>query len=232
MVRIEGGRGDAGTRNARWWRRLTLALGLTLAMLAPLGIACADTPPQPAQLTAQDQADLLRIAAYLNSISTMTARFHQYSANGGTVSGWLWMERPGRMRFQYDPPSPILLLADRFYVYYVDTQLAEVSQVGLKSTPAWFLLRSPISFSDLVVTRFERGDNSLQITVVDPAAPDNGSLTMVFTGQPLSLRQWTIVDQQRHVTTVSLSQQQFGMALDPNLFVYQNPYTSRRTNDN
>jgi len=124
------------------------------------------------------------------------------------------------------------LLADRFYVYYVDTQLAEVSQVGLKSTPAWFLLRSPISFSDLVVTRFERGDNSLQITVVDPAAPDNGSLTMVFTDQPLSLRQWTIVDQQRHVTTVSLSQQQFGMALDPNLFVYQNPYTSRRTNDN
>jgi len=93
-------------------------------------------------------------------------------------------------------------------------------------------LRSPISFSDLVVTRFERGDNSLQITVVDPAAPDNGSLTMVFTDQPLSLRQWTIVDQQRHVTTVSLSQQQFGMALDPNLFVYQNPYTSRRTNDN
>ena len=93
--------------------------------------------------------------------------------------GWLWMERPGRMRFQYDPPSPILLLADRFYVYYVDTQLAEVSQVGLKSTPAWFLLRAPISFSDLVVTRFERGDNLLRVTVVDPAAPDNGSLTMV-----------------------------------------------------
>ena len=231
MGRIGNGRGRGRMRSAGW-RRLALAIGSALAVLVPLAIACADTPPQPAQLTAQDQADLQQIANYLNSIGTMTARFHQYSVNGGTASGWLWMERPGRMRFQYDPPTPILLLADRFYVYYIDTQLAEVSQVGLKFTPAWFLLRVPMSFSDLVVTRFERGDNALRITVVDPAAPDNGSLTMVFSDQPLALRQWTIVDQQRHVTTISLSQQQFGMALDPNLFVYQNPYSSHRTNEN
>ena len=69
--------------------------------------------------------------------------------------------------------------------------------------------------------------------MVDPKAPDNGSLTMVFSDQPLALRQWTIVDQQHHTTTVSLSQQQFGMALDPNLFVYQDPYAAaRRYNDN
>lgn len=232
MVRTGNGGGVGGRAGAEWWRRSLLALVLALSVLAPTGVARADTPPIPAALTAQDQADLQRIAAYLNSIGTMTARFHQSSANGAPAGGWLWMERPGRMRFQYDPPSPILLLADRFYVYYVDQQLAEVSQVGLKSTPAWFLLRAPISFNDLVVTRFERGNNLLRITVVDPSAPDNGSLTMLFTEQPLSLRQWTIVDQQRHVTTVSLSQQQFGMALDPNLFVYQNPYSSRRSNDN
>jgi outer membrane lipoprotein-sorting protein len=225
---VENARAEESRRLGR--RELVLAVGGALAVLASLGVAHGDAPPPPAQLTAQDQADLQRIAAYLNSIGTMTARFHQYSANGGTASGWLWMERPGRMRFQYDPPSPILLLADRFYVYYVDTQLAEVSQVGLKSTPAWFLLRVPISFADLVVTRFGRGDNLLRITVADPAAPDNGNLTMVFTDQPLTLRQWTVVDQQRRVTTVSLSQQQFGMALDPNLFVYRNPYSSHREN--
>jgi outer membrane lipoprotein-sorting protein len=232
MDGIAKSRARAGRSGRGWYRRAVLAVGLALAVLAPPTVAGADATPQPAQLTAQDQADLHRIAAYLNSIGTMTARFHQHSANGGTASGWLWMERPGRMRFQYDPPSPILLLADRFYIYYVDTQLAEVSQVGLKSTPAWFLLRVPISFNDLVVTRFERRDNVLQVTVVNPAEPDNGSLTMTFSDQPLALRQWTIVDQQRHVTTVTLSQQQFGMALDPNLFVYQNPYSSHRTNDN
>jgi outer membrane lipoprotein-sorting protein len=229
-IRINSGREGEGNDRAEW-QRLLPVLGLVIAVLIRFGTALADAPPPPTHLTPQDQTDLQRIATYLNSIGTMTARFHQRAANGGTAGGWLWMERPGRMRFQYDPPNPILLIADRFYVYYIDTQLAEVSQVGLKSTPAWFLLRVPISFNDLQVTRFERGDNMLRITVVDPAAPDNGSLTMTFTDNPLALRQWTVVDQQRHVTTVSLTQQQFGMALDPNLFVYQNPYYPRRSNE-
>jgi len=140
----------------------------------------------------------------------------------------LWMVRPGRMRFEYDPPSPILLIADQFYVYFVDKQLAEMSKVGLKSTPAWFLLRDPITFDDLLVTRFERGANLLRITVVSPAEPDSGSLTMVFSNEPLALRQWTIVDRQRRTTTVSIYDAQFGIALDPELFVYRDPY--RRQN--
>ncbi|MBV8119970.1 MAG: outer membrane lipoprotein carrier protein LolA [Alphaproteobacteria bacterium] len=229
MIERAAGRACRTTGRWRLWGLLTL--GLALVVLTPIGTAAATASPQPARLTATDQADLQRVAAYLNSIGTMTARFHQRTANGGTAAGWVWMERPGRMRFQYDPPNPILLIADRFYVYYIDTQLAEVSQVGLKSTPAWFLLRVPITFDDLEVTRFERGDDTLRITVIDPANPDNGSLRMTFTDNPLSLRDWTVVDQQRHLTAVSLTQQQFGMALDPNLFVYQNPYTLRRTNE-
>lgn len=232
MVEIGRTAGLSRKLAAGWLRRLLLGFGLALAVAVSQGAADANPPPQPVQLTAQDKADLQRIAAYLNSIGTMTARFHQRAANGGIASGWVWMERPGRMRFQYDPPNPILLIADRFYVYYIDTQLAEVSQVGLKFTPAWFFLRVPISFNDLEVTRFERGNNALRITVIDPAAPDNGSLTMDFTENPLSLLQWTIVDQQHHVTSVSLSQQQFGMALDPNLFVYQNPYRPHNATDN
>jgi len=132
------------------------------------------------------------------------------------------------MRFEYDPPSPILLIADMSYVYYVDKELAEMSKVGLKSTPAWFLLREPISFDDLVVTGFKRGANGLSVTVVEPADPDNGSLTMVFNSAPLELRQWTIVDQQHRTTTVSISDARFGMALDPELFVYQDPFAAGR----
>jgi outer membrane lipoprotein-sorting protein len=188
----------------------------------------AAEPPRAVELTSQDLAGLQRVAAYLNNIRTMYARFQQVSAGGGTVTGQLWMARPGRMRFEYDPPSPILLLADMFYVYYVDKQLAEMSKVGLKSTPAWLLLRDPITFSDLIVTRFERGANALRITVVEKAQPDSGSLTMVFGDNPLALRQWSIVDQQRKMTAVSLSNEQFGMALDPKLFVYQDPYAASR----
>jgi outer membrane lipoprotein-sorting protein len=196
------------------------------------GRAGAVALPPAVTLTAQDVADLQRVAAYLNSIHTMYARFQQVSANGRTVGGQLWMARPGRMRFEYDPPSPILLLADMFYVYYVDKELVEMSKVGLKSTPAWLLLRDPITFDDLIVTRFERGQDTLRITVVEKSEPDKGSLTLVFSDRPLALRQWSILDQERKTTTVSLYDERLGVALDPKLFVYQDPYaTSRRYDD-
>ena len=210
-------------------RRAALACCCSLAAALILGAKARAAVPAAAALTPQDNADLQRIAAYLTSIRTMYAKFQQVSTTGGgTVTGQLWMVRPGRMRFEYDPPSPILLLADMFYVYYIDKQLVQMSKVGLKSTPAWLLLRDPITFNDLIVTRFERSAGTIRITVVETAEPDSGSLTMVFTDPPLMLRQWSIVDQQRKTTTVSLYDERFGMALDPKLFVYQDPYAASR----
>jgi outer membrane lipoprotein-sorting protein len=215
-------------RTPRFGRRAFVATGLAAAtMLLPRRPRAA-VPPTPATLTPQDSADLQRIAAYLNGIHTMTARFRQVSSGSASAGGSLWLARPGRMRFEYDPPSPILLIADRFYVYYVDKELAEMSKVGLKSTPAWFLLRDVISFDDLVVTRLERGAHGLGITIVEPTEPDDGSLTMVLSTEPVALRQWTIVDKQRRITTVSISDARFGVALDPELFVYQDPFAAGR----
>jgi outer membrane lipoprotein-sorting protein len=209
-------------------RRAVIATGLALGGTLLPALADAAVPPVAVALTPQDTADLQRVPAYLNSIRTMYARFQQLSSNGGTATGQLWMARPGRMRFEYDPPMQILLLADMFYVYFVDKELAEMSKVGLKSTPAWLLLRDPITFDDLVVTRFERSSNAFRFTVVKKDEPDNGSLTMVFSDRPLTLRQWSIVDQQRKTTTVSLYDERLGVALDPELFVYQDPYAASR----
>jgi outer membrane lipoprotein-sorting protein len=201
-----------------------------LALCASQGSAVAEAAPAPAPvaLSPQDSADLQRITAYLSGIRTMYAKFRQVASGGGIVTGQLWMARPGRMRFEYDPPSPILLLADMFYVYYVDKELIQMTKVGLKSTPAWLLLRDPITFADLIVTAVERGTNTIKLTVVEKAEPDSGSLTIVFSDNPLALRQWSIVDQQRKTTTVSLYDERFGMALDPKLFVYQDPYAASR----
>jgi outer membrane lipoprotein-sorting protein len=212
----------------RTHRRALLAASALLLLPSALRAA----PPQPAVLTAQERADLDRIAAYLDGIGTIYARFDQVASNGTVASGQMWVERPGRMRFEYDPPSSILLLADGWYVYYVDKSLAEVTKVGLQSTPAWFLLRPHIAFdSDLIVTRFDRGAEVLRVTVVQKDRPDNGSLTMVFSQQPLALRQWTIVDQRGISTTVSLSGMRVGMPLDAKLFTYQNPYAATNPNN-
>ena len=194
-----------------------------LLIAAPL--AAQDAPPVPAALTPQDSAELQKIAAYLDGIHTMTAHFAQATARGGAATGSVWLARPGKMRFQYDPPNELLLLADAFYLYSWDPDLKQMSKVGLKSTPAWFLLRDPISFTDgVTVTRFEHSGNTVQVTVVETANADAGNLTMVFSDNPLALRQWTVVDQQGKVTNVSLSEQQYGMALDPKLFQYHAPY--------
>ena len=209
-------------------RRAALVSCFAFAAARLSAVAAAAAPPAAVALTPQDNADLQRIAAYLGSIRTMYAKFRQVASGGGIATGQLWMARPGRMRFEYDPPNQILLLADMFYVYYVDKELVQMSKVGLKSTPAWLLLRDPITFNDLIVTRFERGPNTIRLTVVEKAEPDNGSLTMVFSDNPLALRQWSIVDQQRKTTTVSLYDERFGMALDPKLFVYEDPYAASR----
>jgi outer membrane lipoprotein-sorting protein len=180
--------------------------------------------PAPAPLSPQDTLDLTRVAAYLNGIRTMTARFSQVTGTGARSSGRMWVARPGKMRFEYDPPNPITLLADSFYVYYWDKELQQVSKVGLKSTPAWFFLRDPINFgADVIVTQFAHLNHVIRIRVVQSASPDDGSLTMFFSDDPLVLRQWTVVDQQGKTTTVTLSDLQYGMALDPNLFQYRDP---------
>jgi len=208
-----------------WFRRICGALAAALLLLGAPPEASA-APPPPATLSAQDTAELQKIAAYLDGIHTMTARFQQATVNGGAATGYVWLSRPGKMRFQYDPPNELLLLADAFYIYSWDPDLKQMTKVGLKSTPAWFLLRAPISFTDgVTVTRFEHSGNTVRVSVVESAEPDAGSLTMVFSDSPLTLRQWTVVDQRGKVTNVSLSETQYGMVLDPKLFQYQDPYS-------
>ncbi len=209
-------------------RRFGWVCGVSAAALLVLAVpsaADAATPVPPVQLSAADSAELQKIAGYLDSIHTMTAHFAQATAKGGAATGSVWLARPGKMRFQYDPPNELLLLADAFYLYSWDPDLKQMNKVGLKSTPAWFLLRQPISFTDgVTVTRFEHSGNTVKVSVVQSAEPDAGSLTMVFTENPLILRQWTVVDQQGRVTSVSLSDVSYGMALDPKLFLYEDPY--------
>jgi len=219
MRRVKGDRGMS------WFRLFGRASATALLLLtATHDVRAAAPPPPAAQLTPQDTAVLQRVAAYLQGVRTMTARFEQDVSKGGVATGYLWVQRPGRMRFQYDPPNQLLMFADSFNVYYWDPELKQMSTVALKSTPAWFLLRDPISFTDgVTLTRFEHSGNTVRVTVVQTAEPNAGSLTMEFTENPLVLRHWTVVDQQRKVTNVSLSEVQYGMALDPNLFQYHEP---------
>lgn len=192
-------------------------------LAAPSGATAA--PPADFALDPSERAAVDRIQAYLNRIKTLRAQFLQASSNGQVAKGDLYLSRPGRLRIEYEPPVPILIVADGTFLIYHDRELNQVSYIPLGSTPAGILLQDRIVLTggDLTITGFERENGTVQITLVRADNPHEGSLTLVFTDDPLTLRKWTVTDAQGTVTHVSLVQASFGVPLDPKLFRFRNP---------
>ena len=200
------------------------ALLLAAPLLAALANAPAHAQPRPAQLAPQDQADVARVEAYLNSTRALTARFLQVAPDGSLSRGQAWLVRPGRMRFQYDPPSPFLLVGGNGLLVFNDKQLNQTSNIPLNSTPLGLLLQDNLRLSgDITITGFVRQPGQLQISVVRTKSPQDGTLTLVFSDPPLQLRQWTVLDQQRHETRVTLSDIKLGGTYPNSLFEFVDP---------
>lgn len=180
------------------------------------------------RLTAQDQADVRRVEAYLNSIRTLKAHFVQVAQDGGISEGTAWLERPGRMRFQYDPPAPFLLTASHGLLTFHDSALEQTSTIPLNRTPLGILLADRVELSGAVtVTAIQRLPGQIQLTLVRTDRPGDGSLTLVFSDTPLALRQWTVVDAQQRVTHVTLSNVQLGGTFEQQLFEQSTPPDAR-----
>jgi outer membrane lipoprotein-sorting protein len=201
-------------------RRTALLTGVTLAGFLTIrwdGPATAQT-----QLAGQDRADLARIEAYLNGVRSLKARFAQTAPDGDVTQGTALMQRPGKMRFQYDPPSPFLLVANWGILFFRDTQLNQTTNIPLSRTPLGILLGDQTTLSgDVAVTKFVRLPGQLQVTLVRTANPGEGSLTLFFADNPLTLRQWIVLDQQGKQTRVSFTNMEVGAVLDAKLFDYR-----------
>jgi outer membrane lipoprotein-sorting protein len=203
-------------------RRSLLALPL-IATLAALGRA-APAWGQGIALTPRDRDDIDRIQDYLNGLHTLKARFLQIAPNGATSEGTAWLERPGRMRFQYDPPTPLLLVAGHGLFVYYDRELHQTTNIPLGSTPLGLLLRENMVLSgDVTVIALYREPGQIQISVNRTASPGDGNLTLVFADKPLALRQWIVVDAQRQETRVSLFDVQLGGTFDQDMFAFVDP---------
>jgi outer membrane lipoprotein-sorting protein len=177
-----------------------------------------------AVLTDAQEAVLQQVAAYLNAIRTIKARFLQTAPDGTTAQGTAWLQRPGRMRFQYDPPSPLLLVAGHGTVYVDDSKLHSVSQVPLDQTPLGLLLGEHISLTgDVTLTDFQRPPGQIQLTLVRTRSPGDGSLTLYLQAAPLTLTGWTVVDAQGKQTTIRLSGATSGGSFDQSLFTFVDP---------
>ena len=180
--------------------------------------------PRLAQAQSPGPAELARLQAYLDSIRSLHARFLQVAPDGQTAEGQVWLERPGRMRFQYDPPSPFLLVAGHGLLVFHDSQLQQTSNIPIGSTPLGILLADHVTFAGATtVTGFDRLPGQLQLSLVRTASPQDGTLTLIFADPPLTLRQWIVTDAQRRRTTVTLYNVELGGHFPDKLFTYIDP---------
>jgi outer membrane lipoprotein-sorting protein len=164
------------------------------------------------------------IEQYVNSIRTLQARFVQNNPNGSVVQGTLYVSRPGRMRFQYDPPSQLKVVADGRQVTLWDPQTRDFGQWPIGWTAASFLVSQPFRLSgDLTVQSMQRVNGLLQVTVVQTKKPTEGTVIVRLSENPMQLRGWSIIDNRGKRVDVALTNVQTGLQLADSLFKYDGP---------
>jgi outer membrane lipoprotein-sorting protein len=201
-------------------RRAALAaplLAVIAASLAALPAAAAQRPLTDPEAV----GEINRIEGYLNGIRTMQSRFIQINPDGSAWNGNLYVRRPGRFRFEYDPPIPHLLIANGSWLFHVDRALQETNVIPLAKTPAQFLVREDVSLkNDFTITKLEQSQGIVQIGLVTRDSPELGEVTLTFTDKPLELRKWTVRDMQENTTQITLQNTRYGVNLNPDMFKY------------
>lgn len=188
-------------------------------LLFVVGLLAGPVSPLAAELSAEDRADIARVEKYFNGIRSMRSSFLQASSTGNVARGTVWLRRPGRMRFEYEAPSPILITSDGNLITYQDLELKQTNQIPLFTSPLSVLVEDDVRFDRaLTVEEVRKESNVLRITVRQRDEPDQGYVTLVFQDQPMALKQWTIVDAQQVSVKVALLDPAFGVTIANELF--------------
>ena len=183
------------------------------ALLAPLALLI----PLPA---AAEKISLGTISDYLNGLTTVESDFTQINSDGSISTGRIYIKRPGRVRFEYAPPDRSLVIAGGQQVAIFDAKSNQPpEQYPLKRTPLNLILAENVDLSraKMVVGHTEDG-TSTRVRAQDPESPEYGSIELVFTADPVELRQWVITDDLGAQTTVILGEMKKGGQLGARLF--------------
>jgi len=194
-----------------------LAAALSLVLLGGAG------QPVPQRLTRaysdEEKADLDKISAYLNAIRTLKAGFVQIGADGGTAQGEVFIQKPGQIRFEYRPPSPLLIVATGGTLYVKNSKLNTLDHYDLSDTPLSLLLNERVDLkTNKAVMGISEQNGAIVVRARSSTNRNDSNITLVFSTPGLELRQWTVRDNQGGDTTVALQGLQTGAALDAALF--------------
>ena len=202
----------------------------TAAVAAALLLAAAPAAPALAQtataaLSTHDQALVKQAVDYLQSLQEVQGRFEQTNPRGVVTTGDIFLRRPGKARFQYDPPSGLEVVSDGRNVSVWDARLKTFDRTPLGATLLAILLASKVRLDqDVEVTRVGRYDEGFYLTArnANGQAQTEGYITLVFGGSPLALRGWTLVDGQGQATRLKITSLK-PQPINPELFVLKDP---------
>ncbi len=205
-------------------RRLA-ALALLLA--APAATAQDVAPLRtPYALSTSDRELVERTAAYLQGLASGTARFTQTAPDGRVSTGRLQLQRPGKARFEYDPPARMLIVSDGSRVGVSDMRLHTFNTYPLSATPLNLLLAKQVRLDRGVkIGRVDRNAEGFAVTAVDIAHQRDGRLVIYMgeAGGRLALRGWNVFDSQGRLTKVRLDDLQPRAALPEDQFAVRDP---------
>ena len=175
--------------------------------------------------TAQDKIPLNAISDYLNGLVTAETSFTQYNEDGTRSTGKLYIKRPGRMRFEYDPPNSGIVIAGGSTVIIHDKKSNQPPETyPLKRTPLSIILARTVDLGRANMVTGHSSDGELTVVrAQDPENPEYGHIDLKFSANPVTLRQWIVTNEQGTRTAVALDGLQTGMSLSDNLFNTQTP---------
>jgi outer membrane lipoprotein-sorting protein len=184
----------------------------------------------PASYSAADRAELDRVSAYLNSIRTMKGGFVQIDPNGDVDQGTFAISKPGRMRFEYNPPAPTLIVSDGGTVAVSNTKLKTVDRYPLDQTPLDLILGDKIDLAGShEIVGIAHQQDAFIVKARSRGGRAQGNITLTFSEPELELRQWTVIDNQGLSTTVALRDVQTGIEIPGSLFVLPDKNALRHT---
>ena len=201
-------------------------LGFGLAAMTAIGAALAALPAAAqSALSAEDRATLAQAQTYLQNLTSAQGTFVETGAGGQRRQGRFWLQRPGRMRFEYTEPAGLVVVSDGDNVKRYDPRLNVFRQVPLAATPLSTFLARNVRLDQGVridrVTRMQSG--AFALTVRDSGRPDDGSVILAFAGNPVRLQEWTITDAQGARTRTQLTTLTPATGLASSLFRLTDP---------
>ncbi len=172
---------------------------------------------------AQTKSDIEKIENYLNSVKSLQARFVQNASNGSVSEGKIYIEKPNKIRMEYDDPTNVLIVGDGDYIVYNDKDLDQVSNIDYDDIPASVILGNDVKIDgkNIKVASFYKDAGTTVIGLDYKGRGDIGVITLTFNNAPFELKQWTVIDPQSVEITLSLYGTQIDKPIDKSLFKFK-----------